>query len=115
MAEFMFRPNLDPLGETRGKSKRSFNKSEKRNKDWTGTALRELLTCGKSGCSDMEPGANTHCPAHNDRNPSLQLQNELNRHLDVEDGNYIFFKCFAGCSWQDVEASEKELLNENSQ
>lgn len=34
------------------------------------------------------------CPAHNDRNPSLSLQ-------QTADGKILFY-CFAGCSQEDV-------------
>ena len=58
--------------------------------------LRLALTCGKNSCpcSRQGPKNNVHCPAHDDRNPSLSIG-------EVRTGNILIY-CFAGCSSDSV-------------
>ncbi|MBI4331496.1 MAG: hypothetical protein HY673_09470 [Chloroflexi bacterium] len=67
--------------------------------------IADALSCGKPGCAcNPRPGHNgqrlTHCPAHDDENPSLSL-------TDSNDG-HILLKCFAGCTQDAVIEALKE-------
>jgi putative DNA primase/helicase len=62
----------------------------------TATDVREALACSRAGCSCSRPGDLTHCPAHDDRTPSLS----------VRDGERApLLTCHAGCASADVIAS----------
>lgn len=50
-------------------------------------AIRTKLACGQPGCTCIR--GNTHCPAHDDRTPSLSLS--------IQNGT-LLFKCHGGCS-----------------
>ena len=41
----------------------------------------------------QKKGVLVHCPAHDDKNPSLSVR---------QVGNQIYLKCFAGCKEQDI-------------
>ncbi|GAB4327244.1 MAG: hypothetical protein Kow0010_10740 [Dehalococcoidia bacterium] len=51
-------------------------------------ALREGLACGRPACPCARPGANTHCPAHDDLTPSMSVT--------ARDGT-LLVHCHAGC------------------
>src|SRR6266851_2738687 len=59
----------------------------------TATAILHARGCGGSGCvcvRSAEAGCGlTHCPAHDDRNPSLSV---------TEPEGKVLLKCFAGCT-----------------
>ena len=57
----------------------------------TGREIIEALKCGRQGCQCAK-GRVTHCPAHNDANPSLSIT--------VTNEQKVLFKCFSGCSQQ---------------
>ena len=63
----------------------------------TANKVAVKLACGKPGCpcgKTAQTGTgNTHCPAHEDSNPSLTV--------NVKDGIQLFH-CQAGCSQEDV-------------
>ena len=50
--------------------------------------IRQALACGKPGCACGNPKGHVHCPAHEDRTPSLSVSNGNNK---------ILVKCFGGC------------------
>jgi hypothetical protein len=55
-------------------------------------SIAQSLSCGRPGCicgSRSGDGFKTHCPAHRDETPSLQIS---------EKNGKILFKCFGGCS-----------------
>lgn len=53
--------------------------------------IRAALCCGRAGCPCRRPGpeGNTHCPAHDDRHPSLSI--------GVANGR-VLVHCHAGCA-----------------
>jgi hypothetical protein len=56
--------------------------------------IRDALACGRAGCPCLRPNANLHCPAHDDRSPSLSVKQER--------GGKLLVHCFAGCSYQAI-------------
>ena len=56
-------------------------------------ALREALRCDTPGCGCRRPNGLLHCPAHDDRNPSLSL---------TVRGDRVLVHCHAGCSQERV-------------
>ena len=56
-------------------------------------AIACALACGKSGCACGKRGI-THCPAHGDVKPSLNVKEG--------DGGKVLVKCFAGCTQEAV-------------
>ena len=67
------------------------------------------LACGRYGCPCQKTGqnghGNTHCPAHDDQQPSLSVSHK---------GDKLLFKCHAGCSQTAVTGSlrDRQLLPE---
>ena len=62
----------------------------------TATTLGEIrarLACTSLRCSCHSRQGNTHCPSHDDRNPSLNISEKMGT---------ILFHCFAGCPQADV-------------
>lgn len=57
--------------------------------------VRSRLRCGDPRCECQRDGANVHCPAHEDKHPSLSIN---------ESNGKVLYKCHAGCS--------QELLTE---
>jgi len=59
------------------------------------TAIRSALSCDRSGCPCKKPGpkGRSHCPAHDDGDPSLSV--------DVRDGKVLFHD-FGECSQEAV-------------
>lgn len=58
--------------------------------------VAKALSCGEPGCScgrQAGGGYKTHCPAHNDPNPSLSVS---------ESNGKLLVKCFGGCSQEAV-------------
>ena len=55
--------------------------------------IREALQCGRPGCPCHRTTGNVHCPAHDDRNPSLSL---------TERNGKVLFTCHAGCTQEAV-------------
>ena len=51
--------------------------------------IRQALTCGQSRCSCSQAKGLVHCPAHEDKTPSLSVS---------ESSGKILVKCHAGCS-----------------
>ncbi|MBI4329748.1 MAG: hypothetical protein HY673_00530 [Chloroflexi bacterium] len=82
----------------------STTKSQSHGNHSTGAAvdastIARALACGRPGCAcGHAPGPKgsrkTHCPAHNDRDPSLSLD-------DGDDGK-VLLKCHGGCSQEAV-------------
>src|SRR5690242_5026397 len=60
------------------------------------TAIRAALRCGRSGCACARPNGNVHCPAHDDRDPSLSV---------VERDGKTLWHCHARCSQGAVQAA----------
>jgi hypothetical protein len=61
-------------------------------KNITAEEIASALSCGTRGCSCSRKSGNgwiTHCPAHDDRHPSLSIS-------EGQDGK-LLVKCFAGC------------------
>jgi len=60
--------------------------------------LRTALRCGRPGCACQKPGPEgpTHCPAHDDRNPSLSV---------TEHDGRVLVHCHAGCAQDAVLAA----------
>jgi hypothetical protein len=65
----------------------------------TAETIRQALQCGQAGCTCGRPGGNVHCPAHEDVNPSLSI-NEV-------DGK-ILVRCFGNCTQDRVIEALKE-------
>ena len=63
------------------------------NPDLTAVRIRAALACGRFGCSCTRPSGNTHCPAHNDREPSFSV--------NVKAG-VLLVHCLAGCPQEAV-------------
>jgi hypothetical protein len=62
--------------------------------------IREALQCDKPGCACRRGGARVvHCPAHDDREPSLSIK---------EEGSKLLIHCFAGCAQDAVVAALRE-------
>src|SRR5579883_1513057 len=64
--------------------------------------LRDALSCGRPGCvcsRGRDSDATVHCPAHNDRHPSLHISNANGR---------LLLYCFAGCEQQAVSEALRE-------
>jgi rhodanese-related sulfurtransferase len=56
--------------------------------------IRQALACGRLGCPcHRQRAKKTHCPAHDDRTPSLGI--------DDDDGR-LLVHCWAGCSQEAV-------------
>ncbi|MDD2901551.1 MAG: AAA family ATPase [Syntrophales bacterium] len=51
--------------------------------------IRQALQCGQPGCTCGQPRGNVHCPAHDDKTPSLSISQSNGR---------VLVKCFGGCS-----------------
>ncbi len=51
--------------------------------------IRQALTCGQSRCSCSRANGLVHCPAHEDKKPSLSVSESTGK---------ILIKCHAGCS-----------------
>jgi hypothetical protein len=62
------------------------------------TALRQALECGKTSCACHRTTGNTHCPAHDDGEPSMSI---------TEGRTALLFKCFTGCETRDIIAALK--------
>ena len=65
--------------------------------------LRALLRCSYSKCPCQREGRDVHCPAHDDRRPSLGLGES------AEDGKPLW-KCRAGCTQREVTAALRRLI-----
>ena len=50
--------------------------------------VRELMECNTPGCICHTHRHNTHCPVHEDRNPSFAVRTS---------GDSVLVHCFAGC------------------
>ena len=59
----------------------------------TATEIRQHLTCSSTRCSCRGHSGNTHCPSHDDKNPSLSIK---------EDSQGVLINCFAGCSYDQI-------------
>ena len=59
----------------------------------TAETIRQALTCGQPGCSCGRPGGLVHCPAHEDKTPSLSVSKSNGK---------ILVKDHAGCSQGEV-------------
>jgi hypothetical protein len=64
----------------------------------TAVAIREGLRCGARGCSCRKGGI-VHCPAHDDRSPSLSVN---------EKARQVLVHCFSGCTQDSVIAALRE-------
>ena len=67
----------------------------------TAAEIRAKLRCGQQGCRCRSENALTHCPAHDDRKPSLSA-------TEADDGKALV-KCHAGCSQDAVIAALVDL------
>ncbi len=56
-------------------------------------AIRAALRCGRPGCECARARGKAHCPAHDDRDPSLSVDAR---------GEKILVHCHAGCSQRAV-------------
>ena len=56
-------------------------------------AIKAEFRCLKPGCACAKVTGNTHCPVHDDKNPSLSV---------TDSGGKLSVNCFAGCSWEEV-------------
>ncbi len=65
--------------------------------------LRALLRCSYSKCPCQREGRDVHCPAHDDRRPSLSLGES------AEDGKPLW-KCRAGCTQHEVTAALRHRI-----
>ncbi len=65
------------------------------------TDIRKALACGRQGCECGRVRGNTHCPAHDDRSPSLSL--------NVGDSREVLVHCQAGCAQDAVLAALRSL------
>ena len=70
----------------------------------TAADILEARECTRGGCpcrrSARQGHGLTHCPAHNDDHPSLDVD---------ERGDRVVWKCYAGCSQQEVRRALIEL------
>ncbi len=67
----------------------------------TAQELAQRLSCGNAGCKCARLNGQewrTHCPAHDDKHPSLDI---------TQNGDNLLFTCRAGCSQDDVIAALK--------
>jgi P4 family phage/plasmid primase-like protien len=55
--------------------------------------IRPALRCSEPGCQCQRDDGQLHCPAHDDKNPSLSLR---------EEGGKTLWKCHAECSREEV-------------
>ena len=63
--------------------------------------IKEGLSCGNYRCDcHRDHKKNVHCPAHDDRHPSLSI--------GAPEKDVVLWYCHAGCSQKDVEAALKE-------
>ncbi|MER3481310.1 MAG: hypothetical protein C4327_12775, partial [Meiothermus sp.] len=58
--------------------------------------IRAALQCGDPRCPCHRPNGPLHCPAHDDRHPSLSL---------TERNGRLLLHCHAGCTQQAVIAA----------
>ncbi len=68
----------------------------------TPETIAKALSCGQPRCTcgaRSGDGFKTHCPAHSDPNPSLQLS---------EKNGKLLWKCFGGCTQETVRVALKE-------
>lgn len=61
--------------------------------------IRAALACARAGCACGRPGGLVHCPAHDDRNPSISV---------AERNGKLLVRCFAGCAQDAVIAALRE-------
>jgi hypothetical protein len=57
--------------------------------------IRSALVCGRQGCECARPRGNSHCPAHDDKTPSLSVSLKRDR-------SGLLLHCFAQCSYQAI-------------
>lgn len=61
--------------------------------------IRAALSCGRSGCPCSRPSGPTHCPAHDDENPSLSVR---------DDNGRVLVHCHTSCSQEAVIGALRE-------
>lgn len=59
----------------------------------TAATIRRALGCPNPKCECHQDSGKTHCPAHDDRHPSLSLS---------EEGGEVLWHCFVGCEREAV-------------
>ena len=65
------------------------------------TDIRKSLTCGRPACECGRVRGNVHCPAHDDRHPSLSI--------NAGDNREVLVHCQAGCTQEAVLAALRAL------
>ena len=75
-----------------------------RSTEWpSAPMLRVALRCSNAKCPCQRDGRDVHCPAHDDRRPSLSLNES------AEDGKPLW-KCRAGCTQGEVTAALRRVI-----
>ena len=75
-----------------------------RSTEWpSASTLRVALRCSNAKCPCQRDGRDVHCPAHDDRRPSLSLNES------AEDGKPLW-KCRAGCTQGEVTAALRHVI-----